>query len=87
MAWDHITSGVLYVKQQKTGKELWIPIHAELAATLARAPRQPLTILTSPRGGPAKDPTLRDWIKQFGEALWNWTLSRTACERTRSTRS
>jgi integrase len=68
MAWDHIASGVLYVKQQKTRKELWIPIHADLAEILARAPRSAATILTSPRGGPAKDPTLRDWIKQFGEA-------------------
>jgi site-specific recombinase XerD len=69
MEWKHITEGVLYVKQQKTKKELWVPIHAELAATLARVERTSATILTSPRGGPAKDPTLRDWIKDFGKGF------------------
>jgi integrase len=67
MRWDDITDGILHVKQQKTGKELFIPIHAELAATLARVERTNGTILTSPRGGPAKHATIRDWIKDFGE--------------------
>lgn len=60
--------GEIYVKQQKTGKELWIPIHKDLAAALERVPRSGATILTGPDGKKAKGGTLRWQIKEFGKA-------------------
>ena len=64
--WDDIKDGELHVRQQKTGKELWIPVHTELASILAETPRAGDTILTDPKGRKAKDQTIRGWIKAFG---------------------
>jgi integrase len=63
--WDDVKAKI-YVKQQKTGKELNIPIHSRLAAALERAPRSGATILTNPQGRKAKDQTIRGWIKAWG---------------------
>lgn len=66
MRWDDVGAKI-YVKQQKTGIELNIPIHSRLAEELARAPRLGSTILTDPKGGKAKDQTIRNWIKLWGQ--------------------
>lgn len=63
---EHLTGDELYVKQQKTGKELWIKVHARLAEILARTPRRGPTFLADAKGRKAKDQTIRYWIKQFG---------------------
>lgn len=53
MRWNAINaSGLLAVKQGKTGKALLIPIHRDLAAVLETIPRRALTILTNAEGRP-----------------------------------
>ncbi len=68
MRWNDIRDGIAYVTQQKTGKELEIPVHARLAAILAEAPRRGITILTDPKGRKAKDGTIREWLQSFAAA-------------------
>lgn len=55
LRWDDISDGVVHVAQEKTGKELWLPVSKHLAGVLARAPRQAVTVLVNSRGTP--------WIK------------------------
>src|SRR5207253_1724489 len=38
------------VEQEKTGKKLWIPMHAELKRVLAKVPRYCDSVLTNSRG-------------------------------------
>jgi len=64
--WDDVTDGELRVVQQKTKKELFIPLHSELEAILAETPRAGDTIMVGPKGKKAKDQTIRGWIKAFG---------------------
>jgi integrase len=52
MGAQHIRNGALYVKQEKTGIELIIPVHPTLAAIIAVAPRDHLTFVTTRLGGP-----------------------------------
>jgi integrase len=52
MRWRSIESGMIRVTQKKTGKELWIPIHRDLARILSTIPRCSLHILTNSRGQP-----------------------------------
>lgn len=66
MRWDDIDEDVIHVTQQKTGKELVIPIHEDLAAILEEAPRRGDTILADAKGRMAKDQTIRSWLKEFG---------------------
>lgn len=47
MRWSDVRDGVISVKQEKTGKALAIPFHAELAKLLAIAPKDALTILAA----------------------------------------
>lgn len=68
MRWDDIQGGEIYVCQQKTGKELFIPVHGRLTEILSTAPKGDDTILTDPKGRKAKDQTIRKWIKDFGAA-------------------
>lgn len=66
MRWDQIDGDTIHVRQQKTGKELVIPIHEKLAAMLKDAPQRGETILADDHGRPMKDQTIRWWIKEFG---------------------
>jgi integrase len=52
MGRQHIRDGILYVRQQKTGIELAIPIHPTLAGVIAEAPADHLTFLTTRTGKP-----------------------------------
>ena len=52
MGRQHIRDGIMHVRQQKTGIELAIPIHATLAAAIAEAPADHLTFLTTRTGKP-----------------------------------
>jgi integrase len=67
MRWSDIRDGYLYVKQEKTGKELDIRLHRDLAAILDRTPRSALTILHDKLGRPRKSQTLRLHLKAFAE--------------------
>jgi integrase len=50
MRWSDIKGGLIAVVQQKTGKQLWIPAHADLSHVLAEMPRTHVHILTNSRG-------------------------------------
>lgn len=52
MRWDDIQQGFMKIRQEKTGKELWIPIPSPLAAALERTPKTALTIVTDRAGRP-----------------------------------
>lgn len=66
MRWEDIQAdGTIYVKQQKGGREVWPPIHSELAAMLADAPRVAPTILSGRNGAPRKKATLRGHLQAW----------------------
>jgi len=60
----------LYVKQRKTGVELLIPIHPELAAVLDATPSEHLTFLVTATGKPYGDnhfsESFREWCDAAG---------------------
>jgi integrase len=67
MRWSDVRDGVIAVTQQKTGKALAIPLHAELAKLLAVAPKEGLTILS--RGGKQiSDSRLRVALQAWADA-------------------
>ena len=45
MLWSDIQSGLIGVTQNKTGKKLWIPMHAQLRVVLNDIPRRSVNIL------------------------------------------
>ncbi|SPF81934.1 tyrosine-type recombinase/integrase [Pseudoprimorskyibacter insulae] len=50
MRWSDIKDGAVFVRQNKTSKELWVPILPELQAALDAAPRHSIFLLTNERG-------------------------------------
>lgn len=50
MRWSDIQDGAVFVKQNKTNKELWVPILPELQAALDAASRHSVYIVTNERG-------------------------------------
>jgi integrase len=68
MRWSDIRGGRVEVRQQKTGKQLVIHIHADLAAELARAPRRGLAIITSATGQPYSTERLRQMMQSWALA-------------------
>ena len=64
-AWGRSTSVTahLYVKQEKTGAELVIPIHPELAAVIAATPSGHLTFLTTRFGRPFEGSGFSHWFR------------------------
>lgn len=65
MRWSDIRDGYVYVKQQKTGKELDIRLHENLARMLAATPKESLTIIHGPKLRPMRPPTLRLQLQKF----------------------
>lgn len=65
MRWADIRDGFIYVKQQKTDKELDIRLHADLAAMLTREGKQAITILHDRNGRPIKVDALRKRLQKF----------------------
>lgn len=65
MRWSDIHDDHIYVRQQKTGKELTFPIHRDLAKVLQSTPRSTLTILPGQKGRPVRPATLRQQLKQW----------------------
>lgn len=59
---DKIHKGLIQVKQEKTKKELLLPIHRELAAVLEDIPKRATTILTDARGLP--------WTDNYFNQVW-----------------
>lgn len=69
MRWSDIREGRIFVTQQKTGKELWIPLHSRLVAELERTPKRGLFIITNEHGGPMSDQVVRREIKALGAVV------------------
>jgi integrase len=65
---QHIRGNSIYVKQQKTGAELQIPISSELRAVLENTPVQSLTFITTERGTPYKPGDFSDWFRRQCDA-------------------
>jgi integrase len=63
MGRQHIRDGVVHVRQQKTGIELAIPIHATLAAIIAETPANHLTLLTTQTGKPFSAAGFGNWFR------------------------
>lgn len=64
MRWSDIEDGVITVTQQKTGKELYVPIHSRLEAILAETPRSLTTIVCKANGKPYTPSALRSVMRQ-----------------------
>jgi integrase len=60
---QHDRDGALQVKQEKTGAELIIPIHPELAAVIAATPSGHLTFLTTRFGRPFEGSGFSHWFR------------------------
>jgi integrase len=60
----HIRGNCIYVKQQKTGAELQVPISAELRAVLEKTPVQAFTFLTTENGTPYKPGEFSEWFRR-----------------------
>jgi integrase len=72
MRWADIQDdGTIYVQQEKTGRERWIPMHKDLRALLDSRPRDTDTILPGRKGKPMRTQTLRGQIQR-------WALDRGA---------
>lgn len=52
MAWNAIRDNEISVRQGKTGKRLWIPLHRDLQAVLEKIPKCSVRIATNSRGQP-----------------------------------
>jgi integrase len=64
MGAQHVRGGTLYVKQEKTGAELAIPMHPDLVAIIAATPSGHLTFLTTTIGGPFAATTFTHWFRR-----------------------
>jgi integrase len=76
--WSDISQGLISVRQRKTGKPLWIPIHRRLAAILEQLPRTSVYALTPTKGRP--------WTLDGFKASWSAELNRDVMQELRSKR-
>jgi len=60
---QHIRNGILYVKQEKTGAELAIPMHPELATIVASTPSGHLSFVTTRAGRPFEASSFSRWFR------------------------
>jgi integrase len=64
MGRQHVRKGYIHVKQSKTGTELSIPIHPELAKIIEAMNGENLTFLVNERGKPYPSSTFGSWFRQ-----------------------
>jgi integrase len=87
MRWSDIQDGAFFVRQNKTKKELWVPILDDLHAALDAASRHSVFILTnekgtnrwSYRGASAAVRKVREQIGALGYDIHSWRYN-AACE-------
>lgn len=60
----HIRDGAIRVVQEKTGAELWVPIHPQLAESLAAVPSSGLALLQRQTGQPYTKGGLDNWFRR-----------------------
>lgn len=63
MGRQHVSGKLIRVKQQKTGADLWIPIHTRLAASLAVVPGNQMLFVVNIKGAGYTAKSFGDWIK------------------------
>ena len=63
--WNNIRDGILSYRQQKTGKDMDVPLHRDLVKELARTPKRGLTIIVNHEGAPMTDQVIRRELKRF----------------------
>lgn len=69
MRWSDIREGQIAVEQGKTGKKLWVPMHAELKRLMAEIPVKGTVILSHDRGAEwTADGFRTAWNRQMGDA-------------------
>lgn len=68
MGWQHVREGKIRLRQGKTGTELRIPIHPELATVLANTERDRLTFLLTSFGKPFTSAGFGNWFRK----VCNW---------------
>lgn len=68
MRWTDYRDGHMYVKQQKTGKELDLKVHRDLAAILDAAPRTAMTIIENGKGMPLTPSAFRSRVQKWARA-------------------
>jgi integrase len=66
--WSEIVDGLISVRQGKTGKSLWIPVHRRLATIITGVPRVSVYVLTNSRHRP--------WTVDGFKAAWSDELNR-----------
>lgn len=64
MGRQHVKDGRIFVKQQKTGAELWIALHPALKGEIDKAKKDHLNLLTTQYGEPFSSAGFGNW---FGE--------------------
>ncbi|MFN3647782.1 MAG: tyrosine-type recombinase/integrase [Gemmobacter sp.] len=69
MGRQHVRAGVLSIVQQKTGKEVSIPLHPNLRAVLDARPKDNLTFIMSERGKPMTPEGFTNWFRKLVEAV------------------
>ena len=62
---QHIRGGRLHYRQQKTGRALAIPVHADLAAILDATPSGHLTFLVTAHGKPFSVAGFGNWFREM----------------------
>jgi integrase len=60
---QHIRDGAIYLRQQKTGTPLAIPVHPELAAIIEVTPGDHLTFITTQAGKPFSPSSFANWFR------------------------
>lgn len=69
MRWTKIRGNRISVRQEKTDKLLSIFLHSDLAAEMARMPKEGMTIIAGQNGKPLAVRTLRENIQDFASEL------------------
>jgi len=67
MGRQHLNDGAICVRQQKTGREVWVPVHDALAAILAEASTN-LTFLLTDQGKPYTAAGFGNWFRDQCQA-------------------
>jgi integrase len=61
--WQHMKGEAIAVRQEKTDAALMLPVHPELARSLASVPRTNLTFLMTERGAPFTPAGFGNWFR------------------------
>jgi integrase len=68
MGRQHVKDGRIRVVQQKTGAELWIPLHRALKVEIEAAPKAHLNLLTTQYGEPFSPAGFTNWFRDRARA-------------------